>query len=60
MNNTHKISEGEVTEEMIAKRLRDELNLFKSGTRPRDRELGKKSSQKNLHPKNTKPTEKRG
>jgi len=47
---TKKVSEGEVTEEMIAKRLSKELNLFKQGQKS-DKELSTKPKDKAVHKK---------
>jgi hypothetical protein len=46
------IQEGEITEEMIAKRLRDELALFKKGQR-KDSELSKKPRDREIQAKVT-------
>ena len=46
------LAEGDITEEMLAKRLRHELNLFKQGQH-KDNELSSKSKVKDLHNKDT-------
>jgi hypothetical protein len=44
------LAEGDITEEMLAQRLRDELDLFKRGKR-KDRELTDRPKIKDLHSK---------
>jgi len=46
------VAEGsEITEEMIADRLKDELALFKSGTKAKDKAISKKPADKEVQPK---------
>ena len=47
--------EDDITEEMLAKRLQRELDLFKRGQR-KDNELSTKPKVKNLHSKDTQQT----
>jgi hypothetical protein len=46
------LSEAEITEEMIASRLKNELDLFKKGTKSADKSIGKKSRDAEVHKKN--------
>ena len=46
------VAEGsEITEEMIADRLKDELALFKSGTKAKDKAISKKPADREVQPK---------
>lgn len=47
------LSEAEITEEMIADRLKNELALFKKGAKPRDRSIGKKPADREVQEKKT-------
>lgn len=48
-----KVDEAEITEEMIADRLKNELALFKKGSRAKDRELGNKPQDREVQQKVT-------
>lgn len=53
---TQQISEDEITEEMIADRLKKELALFTSGTKPENKGISKRPADREVQPK--KPTPK--
>lgn len=48
------LSEAEITEEMIADRLKNELALMKKGSKPKDKSISKKPVDKEVQPKDQK------